>query len=517
VVDGGKNRVKKFLVLISVAFVAICGVFLAFSPDILSLIVVGVMFMVILFGHIFGVVPNLLFCDGFRNGCASIDSIHKIAADSKWAALRQIQPFFHQKTLDSFFESYLDRARKQQNNGLIVGDVEDFINEDSLELRNWRGVVLQISGVLTALGLLGTFLGLMTGISSVVFSTLDATIASIETLLQGIATAFYTSIVGVILSVIFNLVNRIVWNYTVREMNLFLEAFHTEIQPYSEEQLRAKNYLQNEEMIRLLTQINNAEASSSKQLFRDTSYEQRLMVQVFAGVKNGEFSTVYEPVCKLEDRSVIKVVAQLCWKHGTLGIIHNSVYFPIIEANGYLIQLEKQLWRDVAKELSDRKKSGLRTVPVVLSASKIFLMSTDIVQYINDLIAEFDLMPRDFEVSLPADVYMACHSEVIETERHLRKTGYRVSIHGYGGDLLDLPETNAEELVVDLNMADPERISDIFSWSLKKNLMITAENIVSARQLTLMRKCGCEYGRGRHLYPEMTSMALADLIDGETV
>ncbi len=516
-VDGGKNRVKKFLVITSVALVAICGVFLAFSPDILSLIVVGVMFVVILSGHVFGIVPNLLFCDGFRNGCASIDSIQKIAADNKWAALRQIQPFFHQKTLDSFFESYLDKTRKQQDSGLIVGDVEDFINEDSLELRNWRGVVLQISGVLTALGLLGTFLGLMTGISSVVFSTLDATIASIETLLQGIATAFYTSIVGVILSVIFNLVNRIVWNYTVREMNLFLEAFHTEIQPYSEEQLRAKSYLQNEEMIRLLTQINNAETSSSNQLFRDASYEQRLMVQVFSGVKNGEFSTVYEPVCKLEDRSVVKVAAHLCWKHGTLGVIHNSVYFPTIEANGYLIQLEKLLWRDVAKELSDRKRSGLRTVPVVLAVSKIFLMSTDVTRYINDLVAEFDLTPHDFEISLPTDVYMTCHAEASETERRLRKNGYRVSIHGYGGDLLDLPETNAEELVLDLNMADPERVSDIFGRSLKKNLMITAENIVSARQLAQMRKCGCEYGRGRHLYPEMTAMALIDLIDGETV
>ena len=512
---------KKILVLTSAALVAVCGVFIAFSPDALSLIVVSVMFVVALLGHIFGVVPNLLFCDGFRNGRASVDSVGKIAADSKWAAIQQVQPIFHHKTLDGFFTSYLEKTKKQQDSGLIVGDIEDFINEDSLELRNWHGVVLQISGVLTALGLLGTFLGtflgLMTGISSVAFSTLDATIDSIETLLQGIATAFYTSIVGVILSVLFNLTNRIVWNVTVREMDLFTEKFHAEIQPFSAEQLSAKSYLQNEEMIRLLTQINNAESRSSNRLIRDISYEQRLMVQVLAGMKNGEFSTVYEPVCKLEDRSVIKAAAHLRWKHGTLGVIHNSVYFPVIEANGYLIKLEKLLWKDAAKELSARKKQALRTVPVVLSVSKIFLMSTDIVQHMNELISEFDLTPHDFELSLPSDVYMTCHAEAIETERRLRKNGYRVSIYGYGGDLLDFPETNAEELVLDLNMAEPELFSDIFGRSLKKNLKITAENIVSARQLAQMRKCGCEYGRGRHLYPEMSVAEFGDLIDGETL
>ena len=123
---------------------AICGVFIAFAPDVLSLIVVSVMLVVAVVGHVFGVIPNFLFCFGFRNGRASIDSIKKIAADSKWAAIRQIKPFFSQRTLDGFFDSYLEKTQKQQDDGLIIGDIEDFINEDSLEIRNWRGVVLQV-------------------------------------------------------------------------------------------------------------------------------------------------------------------------------------------------------------------------------------------------------------------------------------------------------------------------------------------------------------------------------------
>ena len=508
---------KKLLIILSLLLIAVCGVFIAFAPDLLSTIVVSAMLIVAAAGHLFGVVPNLLFCDGFKNGRDSIARIRKIAADSKWAALRQMQPFFRQKTLDGFFDSYLKKTKKQLDEGLVVGDIEDFINEDSLEIRNWRGVVLQVSGVLTALGLLGTFLGLMTGISSVSFGTLEATISSIETLLAGIATAFYTSIVGVILSIIFNLVNRIVWNITVREMNLFTETFHAEVRPYSDEELSAKSYLQKEEMIRLLTQINNTESRYRDRLIRDASYEQRIMVQVLSGMENGEFSTVYEPVCKLEDRSVVKVAPQLRWTHQTMGVIHNSVYFPVIEANGYLIKLEKKLWTETAESLSERKKNGLRTVPAVLNISKLFLMSADIVSFADELIDTYDLTPRDFEISIPADAYMTCYAEVIKTEQALLKKGYRVSIRGYDGDLIDLPETDADEIVMDLTNAEPERLKDVFSRSLKKNIAVSAENIVSAKQLAEMRKLGCETGKGRHLYPEMTLDALSELINGDSL
>ena len=508
---------KKFLILLSIALALICAVFIAFSPSMLSVVIVVIMMLVMAAGHIIGIRPNFQFSEGFRNGRASIESMKKIASDNKWAALRQVKPFFKQKMLDEFFELYLQKSQNQQDSGLVVSDIEDTINEDSLELRNWRGVVLQVAGVLTALGLLGTFLGLMTGISSVSFSTVDATITSIEQLLEGIATAFYTSIVGVILSVLFNISNRVVWNITLREMNLFMEKFHAEILPYADEQMRINEYLQNEETLRLLTQINNAEIRQNSTLVRDVSYEQRTMVQVLAGVENGEFTTVFEPVCKLEDRSVVKAVGRLRWDHASLGVIDESVYYPVVAANGYLIRLEKMLWHDVAARVSELKKSGQRTVPAVLTASKVLLMGAEIPALIDELIEEFDLTPRDFEISLPLEVYTACADEALKTEQALQKKGYKVVIHGYDGDLIELPETAAEEIVLDAGKADPERLGDLLTLLSKKNLAVSVENIVSAKQLANPRKLGYDYGRGRHLYPEMEFTAFAALIDGETV
>ncbi|MBQ9471740.1 MAG: hypothetical protein IJU73_01205, partial [Ruminococcus sp.] len=135
-------------------------------------------------GHVFGIIPILSLGQGFKNGQESIEHAKEINADYIWTAVESVKPFFSQKKLDEVFDTYTDNVQEQREKGVIISNIEDYINEDMVALQSWRGVVLQIAGILTALGILGTFIGLVTGISSIAFTTAEATIESIETLLQ---------------------------------------------------------------------------------------------------------------------------------------------------------------------------------------------------------------------------------------------------------------------------------------------------------------------------------------------
>ena len=85
-----------------------------------------------------------------------------------------------------------------------------FNPDDMLAASQERIPVLAIlkgmPGTFVGLGILGTFIGFSSGLSG--FTEFDSTslMTSIETLLKGINTAFNTSIVGVILSIVFNFV-----------------------------------------------------------------------------------------------------------------------------------------------------------------------------------------------------------------------------------------------------------------------------------------------------------------------
>ena len=198
---------KKSVVFIGGILLAISGMLAYISPDKLSLAVVSIMGVIVMLGFVFGIIPLLQYIGAFKQGTENLEGLKKINSDNLWVPLARIEPFFGQKKIDDMFSEYIEKAAEQ-------------INDDSISVRSWRGVVLQIAGTLTALGLLGTFLGLATGISGVKYGSLEDTVAGVETMLRGITTAFYTSIAGVILSIIFNAVYRIVWNMTLRQLQL---------------------------------------------------------------------------------------------------------------------------------------------------------------------------------------------------------------------------------------------------------------------------------------------------------
>ena len=113
-------------------------------------------------------------------------------------------------------------------------DVEDYIFESELlESCNYN-VCTQVAGILTALGILGTFLGLVLGLRSFDFSNADQMTSSVEALVGGLNVAFYTSIYGVTLSILYNIIFRRITTGLTQELNHCYDAFNSALEPVSQ-------------------------------------------------------------------------------------------------------------------------------------------------------------------------------------------------------------------------------------------------------------------------------------------
>ncbi len=422
-----------------------------------------------------------------------------------WTAVTNAKPFFKQKKLDELFEDYLENVKSQEEKGVVISDIEDIINDDTMAIYSWRGAVLQVAGILTALGLLGTFMGLVTGISSVGFSSAEATMESIENLLGGISTAFYTSIAGVILSILFNIVYRFVWNIMLRECALFNEKFHMYIQPTADEQIRANQYLNTEKMIQSLDVLRTNSSLSLSRGTNDPAQEQRMMIDILSGMRHGEFTFVLEPVCSLADRNVIKAESKLQWNHPVLGTVQPSVYMPIVESDGFIAKLDQYIWEQICNTIRDWIDNGAHPVPVILNIRKTDLLAIDVFESIRELAEDMDLEPRYIEVAIDESAYAICHDEAKKAEKQFIDSGYKVTIANFSGNLVKLGETDADEICLDLDALDNEgELESIFSQAMNARLNLTCEGISSAKMLADVKKFGCLVGRGPHLYSEMS-------------
>lgn len=163
--------------------------------------------------------------------------------------------------------SFLRNAEARDAHGETC-DVEDYINEDTVVFAASNVQLAEmIPGIMVSLGILGTFLGLVTGLSGLsLMDNTDEMLAAIQQLMSGMSTAFLTSIFGVIASLIFNLLNR---HYTGRcesALKRFLQVFHqyamskpvddtTSLVTLQQEQTNYMRQMVEEIALRMATQI----------------------------------------------------------------------------------------------------------------------------------------------------------------------------------------------------------------------------------------------------------------------
>ena len=106
-----------------------------------------------------------------------------------------------------------------------ASNVEDFINEETVIYGPGRSAFSDaIPGLLVSLGFLGTLIGLAQGLSGFSVSDSEAAMSSIVTLIPGMRYAFMTSIFGVIGSVLFTLITRLVQGSTEHALRDFYGA-----------------------------------------------------------------------------------------------------------------------------------------------------------------------------------------------------------------------------------------------------------------------------------------------------
>ena len=148
----------------------------------------------------------------------------------------------------------------------IPCDTREYINEETvIEKPGHAQLAELIPGLLTSLGILGTFMGLMQGLTSIDFSTAAGTMQSIPQLLTGMKFAFATSVAGISCSLAFNMFNRIAIGRATLAMDNFEDAFYELAMPrplQPDVQLLCQKQDEDARLSRLADQVGNRISAS---------------------------------------------------------------------------------------------------------------------------------------------------------------------------------------------------------------------------------------------------------------
>ena len=137
--------------------------------------------------------------------------------------------------LDHRYQEFRTFVKKSQSG---LADIEDYINEEIVDSLISKKMLDIIPDILTSLGILGTFIGLVVGLKDFEPSNYEAMTSSVSSLVDGIKVAFLTSIYGLSLSLVFSYALKSAYASLTDSMSEFMDYFHNLVIPSAEAETR---------------------------------------------------------------------------------------------------------------------------------------------------------------------------------------------------------------------------------------------------------------------------------------
>lgn len=195
----------------------------------------GIMAVIYLAGMILGMFKLNGLSQALEQGTEELTGIFKTPGKVKTESLSFLEGIFDHKYLDRKVENFVSSIDKSQEG---IGDIEEYISEEEIDLHIHKKLLEMVPDILTSLGILGTFVGLVWGLKNFEPSNYEAMTTSVASLVEGIKVAFLTSIYGISLSIIYTIGIKSEYSGMTEKLQAFLEKFHAFVLPTAENESR---------------------------------------------------------------------------------------------------------------------------------------------------------------------------------------------------------------------------------------------------------------------------------------
>lgn len=206
-----------------------------------------------------------------HRGKEELTGIFKTPGKIKNESLVYLKGIFDHKYLDGRLDDFVD-GMNQAKEG--IGEIEDYINEDDIDLHVHKRILEMIPDIFTSLGILGTFIGLVWGLKNFEPSSYETMTNSVSSLVAGIKVAFLTSIYGIAFAIIYTSGMKSVFSDMNEKLQAFLEKFHIYVLPTAENESRnlmvASQKLQVKAMKQMAEQLSAEMAQSFEKAINPT-------------------------------------------------------------------------------------------------------------------------------------------------------------------------------------------------------------------------------------------------------
>ena len=241
-----------------------------------------------------------------------------------------------------------------------------------------------------------------------------------------------------------------------------------------------------------------------RQLFREKQLEDMMNY----ALNQGEFQVYLQPKYRLSDLEIGGAEALVRWQSQLEGMIYPDEFISLFEKNGFIVDLDIWVFKEVCKTIRSWKDRGLPIVKVSVNCSRVHFKDPDfMVPYIK-LATEYGIEKGEVEIELTENMWLKSEEMLLQVIEKIRAAGFGCSMDDFGSgysSLNMLQSIPVDTLKIDKifflgNYTELGRteavVGSIIKMSKALEMITVAEGVEHSEQVEMLKRAGCDFIQG---------------------
>ena len=240
---------------------------------------------------------------------------------------------------------------------------------------------------------------------------------------------------------------------------------------------------------------------------RPTSRSLALESRLTRALDREEFLLHYQPKIDIKSGKIHGFEALLRWQDSEDGIIQPSVFIPLLEQTGAIVDVGEWIFLQAMRDIGKWRDAGLLNIRVAVNVSPLQLRRRDFVERVLAGVSSSGSAAAGLDIEITESMLMHDLELSIRKLSQLREAGFGVAIDDFGtgySSLRLLAKLPVDTLKIDKSfvqsIADTPNVATlvatVVSLARAFSMKTVAEGVETAEQLQKLRHMKCDQAQG---------------------
>lgn len=241
--------------------------------------------------------------------------------------------------------------------------------------------------------------------------------------------------------------------------------------------------------------------------------EKQVENDIVHALERCELTLYVQPKVDMRDGKIYGGESLIRWIHPELGLISPGDFIPVLERNGFIIDVDYFIWELVFKYLSALKAAGRPLIPISINISRVHVHDLSLVNRLIELSVNYGVEPKYVPLELTESAFEADEQNIYRRMELLRNYGFKISMDDFGtgySSMQMLTNQPLDEVKIDgsfLRHLDNPKSRVVLEYTIKMlkelDTKFIVEGVETEDQRELLISMGCYNAQGFHFYRPM--------------